>query len=94
MSRTLTPALFPIHDYPPGEVYPAGMNPLDRMKFRSNLRAQRNGEFRPPRAGEWYISGAIPEAYYAHRDLTTPYHIARLVRIQTRTTHHVVEVFE
>ena len=30
---------------------------------------------RPPRKGEWYLSGAIPEAYLASSDLSTPYHI-------------------
>lgn len=35
------------------------------------------GEFRAPRKGEWYLSGAIPEAYRAPNDLSTPYHILR-----------------
>lgn len=35
------------------------------------------GEHRPPKAGEWYLSGAIPEAWRAPNDLTTPYHILR-----------------
>jgi len=45
------------------------------------------GEFRPPKAGEWYISGALPAAYRAPNDLTTAYHIARLgavVRLEHR----------
>ena len=33
------------------------------------------GEFRPPRKGEWYLSGAIPAAYKAPNDLTTAYRI-------------------
>lgn len=37
------------------------------------------GEKRPPRAGEFYLSGAIVSAYRAKNDLTTAYHIARLV---------------
>jgi hypothetical protein len=41
------------------------------------------GEFRPVRAGEWFVSGAIPEAYQASRDipavrLTDCRYIARL----------------
>lgn len=34
------------------------------------------GEHRPPRAGEWYISGALPMAYRARNDLSTAYRIA------------------
>lgn len=37
------------------------------------------GEMRPPRKGEWFLSGAIVEAYQAPNDLTMAYHIARLV---------------
>lgn len=33
-------------------------------------------EFRPPRKGEYYLSGAIPCAYLAPNDLSTPYRIA------------------
>lgn len=46
--------------------------------------AVRTGEFRPPRAGEWYLSGAVVAAYRAPNDLSTSYHIARLVRTATR----------
>ncbi len=27
-------------------------------------------EYRPPRAGEWYVSGAIPQAHLAQEDYT------------------------
>lgn len=54
------------------------------------LRAVKTGEFRPPRRGEWFLSGAIVEAYHAANDLTTPYHIARLVEVETVTTERVV----
>lgn len=33
-------------------------------------------EFRPPRKGEFYLSGAIPCAYRAPNDLLTSYRIA------------------
>lgn len=45
--------------------------------------ALSTGEFRPPKKGEWYLSGATVEAYYAPNDLSTPYHIARLVERKT-----------
>lgn len=38
---------------------------------------ESTGEYRQPLAGEWYISGAIPEVYKATHDLNTPFHIAR-----------------
>jgi hypothetical protein len=40
--------------------------------------AVATGEFRPPRQGEWYLSGAIPAAYRAPNDLSTPYWIAEV----------------
>lgn len=42
-------------------------------------RAVATGEYRPPKSGEWYLSGAIVEAYYAPNDLSTDYAIARIV---------------
>lgn len=48
------------------------------------LRAVWTGEMRPPRKGEWYLSGATIAAYQAPNDLTTPYHIAR-VQAYSRT---------
>ena len=49
-------------------------------------RAKPTGEKRPPKSGEWYLSGAIIEAYRAPNDLSTPYLIARLVRVVVETT--------
>ena len=55
------------------------------------VKAVATGEKRPPRAGEWYLSGAIVEAYRAPNDLTTPYHIARLVRVRQVVTEVIEE---
>jgi len=41
------------------------------------------GEFRPPLAGEWFLSGAIIEAYRTRNNFTTPKQIARLVVVKT-----------
>lgn len=41
--------------------------------------ATPTGERRAPRQGEWYLSGAVVEGYRAPNDLSTPYHIAKLV---------------
>jgi hypothetical protein len=32
-------------------------------------------DYRAPKKGEWYLSGAIPEAYQAPNDLTQCYYI-------------------
>lgn len=34
--------------------------------------------YRPPRAGEWYLSGAVVEAYKAPADLSSPYLVIEL----------------
>lgn len=49
------------------------------------------GEFRPPKKGEHYISGAIPEAYEAPNTLTTNYAIARRVRVRLVPQHYEIE---
>lgn len=47
---------------------------------RTDIRAVWTGEKRKPRKGEWYLSGAIIEAYKSPNDLSTEFHIAKLVR--------------
>ena len=37
----------------------------------------KTGEVRPPKKGEYYLSGAIPEVYVAPNDLNTSFHIMR-----------------
>ncbi len=55
------------------------------------VRAEYTGEKRPPRAGEWYLSGAIPTAYRAPSDLSSTYMILRLVAMERRTVETVVQ---
>lgn len=78
-----TRAIFPLADPVPTEVLAAA-----RLTSARNVRAAWTGEIRPPKRGEWYISGAVPEAYRAASDYTRAYHIARLVEI--RTTMEIV----
>lgn len=50
----------------------------------SSLRkfaAIRTGAFRAPRKGEWYLSGAIPEAYRAENDMSEAYYILKLIYV-------------
>lgn len=44
------------------------------------------GEFRAPKRGEYYLSGAIVAAYKAHNDLTSAYWIAVPVELKTCPT--------
>lgn len=61
------------------------------MKFeRQNVRAVPTGEFRCPRKGEWYLSGAIVCAYRAGGNFTSKYHIARLVAVRRVVTETYV----
>lgn len=51
-----------------------------------NHRVETIGEFRIPKKGEWFISGAIPEGYIAKSNgMKQEYNIARLVRVKTKT---------
>lgn len=61
---------------------------------QGNLRAQWTGEKRPPRKGEWFLSGAIVEAYRSYNDLDTPYHIARIVRVKVEVVTTITETLE
>lgn len=49
------------------------------------IRAQMTGVVRPPKKGEWYISGAKPVAYKAPNDLTQKHVLAELVRVKRET---------
>jgi len=80
MSATRT---YPVDDRPPGVSH----------SVARTLRAEATGEYRPPRAGEWYLSGAIPAAYRAAADYAQPYQIARLVSV-VRTVTETLEPFE
>jgi hypothetical protein len=50
------------------------------------VKAVWTGEKRPPKKGEWYLSGAEIGAYLAPNDLAQPYHIAKLVKVKTFTS--------
>ena len=50
-----------------------------------DVHAVYAGEKRPPKKGEWYLSGNPVEAYRAPNDLAFEFHIARLVLTETKT---------
>lgn len=68
--------------YPIGEIPPLSERIRLGCKINSNLMVECTGELREPKQGEWYISGAIPIGYLAYKDLYSPYHIAKLVRVE------------
>lgn len=80
--------LYPVVDSIPGAAR-LGFTPKG-IALRNSIRAKWTGERRPPRRGEWFLSGAIIEAYRALADLRTSYHIARLVRTKTETVTTVL----
>lgn len=80
MSRTF----YPLGDRVPGS----------RMGDGKQYHGIRTGEFRAPRAGEWYLSGAYPEAYRAKNDLDVQYHICEIVRTRTKHIIDIVRVEE
>lgn len=56
-------------------------NVVDKHLIDQNLwpiRAVPTGETRNPKAGEWYLSDAIIQAYYTPNDLNTPYQICTI----------------
>lgn len=55
------------------------------------FRAIPTGEKRPPKKGEYYLSGAIVTAWRAFADMTTPYRIAKVVRIEKVTAYKIVD---
>lgn len=47
------------------------------------------GEKRPPKGGEWYLSGAIPEVYYDPKGGGIyPYHIMREITPPPKEIEH------
>lgn len=55
-----------------------------RLLAGYDVLAKASGEYRRPKEGEWYLSGAIVAAYRAPKDLRAEYQIAQLQVVQTR----------
>ena len=95
-SRTRAAQYYPIADRLNAmERESLGLDPKDFNKplpQGQRIVARRTGNYREPKAGEWYLSGAIVEAYRAPNDLSTPYHIARLVRVEEQVTVVIKEL--
>lgn len=64
-----------------GEYYPIAQG--EKIPYgheRTSSRVKAIGEFRPPKEGEWFLSGSPIEGYPALYDMTTPYQIGVLVK--------------
>lgn len=71
-----------------GELYPVADEELSAVPGdweRKAARVRATGEYRAPKAGEWWLSGAIVEGYHSPYDLRDPQHIGVLVRGETVT---------
>lgn len=77
------PTFYPLADRCPGI-------PLAEQR---HLRAVRTGEYRPPLKGEWFLSGAIPQAYRCI-SAGLSYHILKIVRVEIKTTYRIKEVID
>lgn len=62
---------------------PSGLYPGEHPRLDRNTHYKATGEYRPPKAGEFYLSGAIITAHQAVNDLGTPYWIAKPVQMVT-----------
>ena len=69
---------------PPRPVHFEGLvnNPSSQL----NMRWVRVIEYRPPRKGEYYLSGAIVEAFKAKNNLTSSYWIVEPLDIDPMPT--------
>ncbi len=66
----------PLADEPSPEEL-AALNVEDRI----GVRAVATGEHRPPRQGEWFLSGSYIKPFRAESDLPTAYNIAKLAYV-------------
>lgn len=72
----------------PEKYYPV----VDKPTYNGHYRATHAGEFRAPLKGEYYLSGAIPEAYKAPNDLADPFWIMNIFEVTVETIQVVKEV--
>lgn len=77
------------------DLYPI-VDPLDDNEISKlgstgeGVFAMNTGLYGKPKKGEWYLSGAIPEAYKAPNDLSHPYFIAKLVLVSPFPTEYEI----
>jgi hypothetical protein len=87
--RIKTMKIYPINDYPNYEEKKQLGFTCKDILIKNNCRVIKLNEFRKPQKGEWYLSGAIVKGYKAMENLSSEYHICKLVRVKTK--HITVE---
>lgn len=65
--------------------------PSNTKYLKRCLKVRRTGEFRAPKAGEWFLSSAPPEGYRTKNDLDTAYYIVKLVVVNSREVWDIEE---
>jgi len=94
--------LFPLGDYHPANKVPL-LPSLGVVNWppkgiqadgqeKEYIVARGTGEYRPPKAGEWYLSGSIVTAYHIKHDLNDPYHIAEIVWVKIRPEIKILNI--
>jgi len=85
--------LYPLADWPTlTEKRKLGFTPeeLSGARQQPDICAVLTGQKGRPKRGEWYLSGAIPQAYRAPNDLPMEFHMLRLVRVKERTVTTII----
>lgn len=77
--------------YPLGDFFPTIRRDGQGFMRRCDIMAQWSGEYREPKKGEWYLSGAVVTAYKAPNDLSTKYFIATIVEVKVKTCFEVIK---
>ena len=81
--------------YPLAELAPSSLRKSYGFGFITQRDAKRaircvlTGEKRAPKKGEWYLSGARPSGWEAKNDLSTEYHIVKLVLTEKIVTETI-----
>ena len=83
-------ALYRCSDAPMARDYERYGIPLEVHRRHVMAEPLAPRTMRKPKAGEWYLSGAIPMAYRAPCDLPYPFRILRLVETRAVTARHEV----
>lgn len=83
--------LYPLADWPTEEEScRLGFDVPHRTRGKERqVMARITGEFRKPKQGEWFLSGAIPQGYRAFADMDGEYCILELVVVRRVVTYEV-----
>jgi hypothetical protein len=72
-----------------GKLYSVGTGEPER--HNPKFRVMAIGEYRAPKKGEWFLSGAIVEGYRAFADMSVRYHIGQLVEVEEVKTLKILK---